>query len=97
MRADGTVLISDNWVGEGSFHDVKNWTDIIAISVGFQSIMGLKRDGTVMYSGHVTEAQKTALEWQDIVAVSAGFQTCLGLKSDGTLVIADTATLMKKS
>ena len=88
LKADGTVVVSDNWVGEASFHDVKNWTDIIAISVGFQSIMGLKRDGTVVYSGHVTEAQKTASEWNDIVAVSASFQSCLGLKADGTLVIA---------
>lgn len=88
LRADGTVVVSDNWEGEGSFHDVKKWTDIIVISVGFQSIMGIKRDGTVVYSGHVTEAQKTASEWNDIVAVSASFQSCLGLKADGTLVIA---------
>ena len=92
LKADGTVVISAEWVGEGSFVDVKNWTDIIAISVGFQSVMGLKKDGTVVYSGHVTEAQKAASEWKDIVAVSANFQTCLGLKADGTLVIAGENT-----
>lgn len=70
------------------YHQAAGWTDIIAISKSYFTLLGLKRDGTVVIAGAVGKGQEEVADWTDIVAVAAGDDVHIGLKSDGTLALA---------
>ena len=65
---------------------VSTWTDIVAISAGYEHAVGLRADGTVVSTGENIYGQCNASEWEDIVAISAGRHHTLALQKDGTLV-----------
>ena len=91
LKSDGTVVIStSNMKGtsSGDAYNVSGWDDIIAISKSNNTLMGLKRDGTVVATGNNEHQQLEVSGWSDIVAIAAGDWISIGLKSDGTLVIA---------
>ena len=89
LRADGTVLVSNHGMGNrANFYEAKEWTDVIAVSMGFDSLLGLKRDGTVVAAGNLSVGQRDVLEWTDIVAVAAGQNVHVGLSADGSIVTA---------
>ena len=90
LKADGTVVVSNQGVGVNgaNFRDALEWTDIIAVSMGFDSLLGLKRDGTVVTAGNLRSGQEKVKEWTDMAAVAAGMQLHVGLKRDGTMVTA---------
>lgn len=96
LKADGTVVVSNGRNGIArnqngmveNYNSVKNWTNIISISMSDQNILGLKKDGTVVTAGNVNAKQETVSEWKDIVAISAGVNFHLGLKEDGRIVVA---------
>lgn len=90
LKSDGTVVVSNHGVDENGaiYTDALEWSDIIAISKGFESLLGLKRDGTVVAAGNLRSGQENVAEWTDIVAISAGQDIHVGLKSNGTIVIA---------
>ena len=80
LQSDGTVFaVGKNADGQC---DVREWTDIVAISAGEHLTVGLKSDGTVVAVGD----NDYVSEWADIVAISAGYYHTVGLKSDGTVV-----------
>ena len=84
LKSDGTVVAAgDNYNGES---EVSEWTDIVAISAGFEHTVGLKADGTVVAVGSNMYGECAVTEWSDIVAICAGSGHTLGLKSDGTVV-----------
>lgn len=69
--------------------DVRNWSDIVSVSVCGEIVIGLKSDGTVVtakrlqdesYDGYINTDW-----WSDIVAVAAGQQYVVGLRKDGTV------------
>lgn len=64
---------------------VSGWTDIVAISAGSDSTVGLKADGTVVAVGDNEYGQCDVSDWTDIVAISVDDHT-VGLKKDGTVV-----------
>lgn len=90
LTSEGTVVVSNHGVDENGaiYTDAFEWSDIIAISKGFESLLGLKRDGTVVAAGNLRSGQEDIAEWTDIVAISAGQDIHVGLKRDGTIVIA---------
>ncbi len=49
LRADGTALLA--FFGDRADLDVSQWTDIIAIGAGRDWCVGLKSDGTLVFSG----------------------------------------------
>ncbi|MDE5590778.1 MAG: hypothetical protein K2J60_16840 [Acetatifactor sp.] len=90
LKSDGTVVVSNHGVDQNGaiYRDAFEWSDIIAISKGFESLLGLKRDGTVVAAGNLRSGQENIAEWTDIVAISAGQDIHVGLKRDGSIVIA---------
>ena len=76
VTKDGKVLSSN------SYFDFSSWTDIVQIDCG-SGIVGLRRDGTVIYfngySTHVMEG------WTDVVSVKCDFGVA-ALRSDGTVL-----------
>lgn len=90
LKSDGTVEI-DSWGIQSKVNYsevIKSWMDIVAISVGYDHIVGLKSDGSVVANGENNHGQCNVSGWNNIVAISAGGNTTVGLKSDGTVVIA---------
>ncbi|SET45917.1 hypothetical protein [[Clostridium] polysaccharolyticum] len=96
LKSDGTVICSKEEIKGPDGNLVKNphafhvsgWNDIIAISQSGYSLLGLKRDGSVVATGGNAHKQLDVSGWHDIVAIAAGDWISVGLKSDGTVVIA---------
>jgi hypothetical protein len=88
LKSDGTVVMSKSEVAPPFLYKVSGWNDIIAISKSSTTLLGLKRDGTVVATGDNRQMQLEVSDWTDIVAVAAGNWISIGLKSDGTLVLA---------
>lgn len=91
LKSDGTVVMSRyklKGINYDYSYDVSSWNDFIAISKSSTSLLGLKRDGTVVATGNNESGQLEVSGWHDIVAIAAGDWISIGLKSDGTLVIA---------
>jgi len=65
---------------------VSDWRDIIAISAGASSTIGLKKDGTVVAVGRNDKGQCDVSDWHDIIAISTGGMHTVGLKADGTVI-----------
>ena len=90
LKSDGKVVAVGNNVAVGDNEDdqcdVSDWSDIVAVSAGFDHTVGLKYDGTVVAVGDNYCGQCDVDSWTDIVAVSAGGNYTVGLKSDGTVV-----------
>lgn len=85
VRTDGSIsaagLRSDGRL------DVKNWTDIVAVSA-YDHTVGLRADGTVVAVGKNNYKQCEVSGWQDIVDISAGGMNTVGLTASGTVVVA---------
>lgn len=91
LKSDGTVVISTSdikGIKTTYSYDVSDWSDIIAISKSDVTLLGLKRDGTVVATGDNRNQQLELADWTDIIAIAAGDWFSVGLKSDGTLLIA---------
>ena len=85
LKANGTVVTT-----RGSYYDVSDWHDIVAIAAG-HTIVGLKADGTVVtaecdWDSYNEDGQCNVSDWCDIVAIAASNWHTVGLKADGTVV-----------
>lgn len=67
-------------------YNTGEWIDFIAIAGGFQHIVGLKKDGTVVATGENDYGQCNVADWKDIAAISVGQSYTAGLRKDGTVV-----------
>lgn len=81
LKADGTV------VGTGYQDAIRQWTDIVALSVCGMHVEGLRSDGTIVTAGHEYSGELSVGEWKNIVAFASGDNHTVGLKSDGSLVV----------
>lgn len=81
---DGTVQS----IGDGSINTTA-WTDVIRICGVARSLMGLKDDGTVYYTGWNPSGCKFDVEsWTDIIEISLqSSHIAMGVKADGSIVV----------
>jgi len=94
LRKDGTVVAlwcdkkyyTGVTYGKYTCCSTENWRDIVAVSAGHKTTVGLKADGRVVAIGENNDKQCDVESWRNIVAVSAGYGRTLGLKADGTVV-----------
>lgn len=56
------------------------------ISASSHTVVGLRKDGTVIAAGDSSDGKCDVSDWQNVVAVSAGSFHTVGLKADGTVV-----------
>ena len=84
LKEDGTVVsvsrVNDEGIDQES---VKNWTNIVDVTAGGHTVMGLKSDGTVLVDDSDYFDMTT---WTDIVAIESDEDVAVGLRSDGTVV-----------
>lgn len=66
--------------------DMSDWEDITQVSAGNQHIVGLRTDGTVVFTGVNFFGQGNVSEWTDIIQIHAQQYATVGLRSDGTVV-----------
>lgn len=84
--AEHSVLAPDGQVirfGEAEA-PCKNMEDIVCLAGGMDTIIGLRKNGTVFYHGGTFH--KTVENWYDIVSVEQHHCYVAGLKADGTVV-----------
>ena len=62
------------------------WRNIEQVAVGYDHIIGLKSDGTVVAVGDDSYEQCDVEDWRGIELVSTGMYHTVGLKSGGTVV-----------
>lgn len=88
LTQDNTVIF-DNW-GAANIYGVAKvwyWTDIIDIDGGWRNVVGVKRDGTVVFAGANEEGQNDISDWSDIVVIATEDRKTIGVKSDGSVLL----------
>lgn len=95
LKSNGTIEINkDSYMTRTYESDIRSWTDItkiVAFDVYGNGAIGLKKDGTLVYSGGYfnNSAKLREIEnWKDIVDIyTVGSYRIVGLKKDGSVVI----------
>jgi len=95
VHGDGTICMA----GEDEYgRDVmKDWTNIIALSMCNGAALGLKSDGTVVAAGNNQFGQCDVESWTSIVAIGVGEYHSVGLKADGTVVMTGSTDFHQDS
>jgi len=92
LRRDGTVVVSclDPRACDGKACDTSHFKDIVDIDVAFNTIFGLKRDGTIVYT-EISEYDAEELEpWTDVIEIEARRgPEIMALKADGSVLLND--------
>lgn len=90
IKPDGSTYTSclEEEYNESVLLELDSWTNLVDIKCSYLGILGLKANGTVLYTG--SEAKSKAVEkWENIVAIDIGYEYIYGLKSDGTVLSLD--------
>ena len=94
VNSDGTVVsdYGDYYDTSGEYYnfsfDTSDWTDVVAVTAGYDHVVGLKADGTVVATGANQYGQCNVGEWTDVVKVCANCSATAGLRSDGSVLFA---------
>ena len=88
VRKDGTVLAAPAELAEM----IGSWQDMKQIEIGYNGILGLKRDGTAVTAGPEGVSLPDVSGWSGITQIANGGDYFVGLKEDGTLVFAGEHT-----
>ena len=83
---DGTVFMNN--IAKEEYPEVEEWKEIIAISYSANSVVGLKKDGTIVATGDNYEGKLNTQEWSKIVQVKAGVWGTFAVRENKTLVYA---------
>ena len=83
---DGTVFMNN--IAKEEYPEVEEWKEIISISSSSNSVVGLKKDGTVVATGDNYEGKLNTQEWSKIVQVEAGVWGTFAVRENKTLVYA---------
>ena len=62
------------------------------VASGYDHVVGLETDGTVVAEGDNSVGQCDVFTWTDIVQIAAGMDHTVGLESDGTAVAVGDST-----
>lgn len=103
LKSDGTVELVQNltlqgysgyykpdFLKPGAFNASK-WKDITAVSAGSEHVVGLRKDGTVVFTGPLNTRYKKFYDvssWSGITSIFAGSDYTFGLTRDGTILAA---------
>ena len=79
---DGT-LVEEKYGGSTS-----SWNDIVAIDCNGSTIVGLKKDGTVLATGRNEHGECAVEKWNHVIKVAMGAYNCYGLRDDGTVLVS---------
>jgi alpha-tubulin suppressor-like RCC1 family protein len=89
LQAHGFVTTWGSfWLGA---YDPRNWSRIVSVAAGRESVFGLKDSGTVTFNGNAFVQGALSIGFSNIVAIavgednSSGTDTCLLLRQDGTV------------
>ncbi|MBR6514357.1 MAG: TIR domain-containing protein [Clostridia bacterium] len=80
----GDVFAKDKY--KGLFDIVSEWRNVTAVSVGYNHIVGLLSDGSVVAAGCNEHYQCDIYGWTDIVDVSASCNQTIALREDGRVL-----------
>lgn len=81
LRKDGRVMFS----GDG--YTVNDWEDIVQIDGGYDHLVGLKRDGTVVSAGDNGKGQRNVQHWNNMVSIFCIGNCTVGLRRNGTVAV----------
>ena len=84
VRSDGTVLAAPQELA----NVVGGWTDMRAIRLNPNWILGLRNDGTAVTVGLGKTVPPDVSGWTEITDIAAGGDFCVGIRKDGTLSFA---------
>lgn len=103
LKANGTVKLIRNLKLDGysGYHkpdilmsgafDASSWRNIVAVSANREHVVGLRKDGTVAFTGPLDSRYKQHYDmsdWTNITGIYAGGEYIIGLTEDGTLLAA---------
>ena len=88
VRKDGTVLAAPEKLADL----LSSWQDIKKVCIGYQWILGLKNDGTVLILAPGGTKVPDVSGWTGITDIGNGGDYIVGVKADGTLVFAGEHT-----
>ncbi|WP_082989506.1 hypothetical protein [Christensenella intestinihominis] len=72
IKTDGTVLSTDFYDPDKilgnlpDFAETKEWTDIVTLEPSADLVVGLKKDGTIVLAGNISDSERKAELWKDI-------------------------------
>lgn len=87
IDADGTIQIRNNHYGEC---EPEKWKDLVSIGIGYENIVGLRNDGTVVACGKNSVVNDSVTKWKDIKTICIAGSFVIGLRTDGTVVACGT-------
>lgn len=87
LKSDGTVI----GIRKGTEQDYSEWTRVVKVATSSTVTVGLRDDGTILYSGGSGKGYDEAMltSWTDIVDVDIHEKGVIALKKDGTVVAYD--------
>lgn len=62
------------------------WKELVQLETSWETIAGLRADGTVVLAGDTGNGKADVSSWKDICKIAVGKEFIAGLKKDGTLV-----------
>ena len=84
VRKDGTVLAAPEQLSDM----LGSWRDISKVCIGYQWVLGLKNDGTVVILAPGGTKTPDVSGWTGITDIGNGGDYIVGVRADGTLVFA---------
>ncbi len=93
---DGKIKLSDaDKIAADTFYKFHDWNNLCEVKAHYDSIVGLKQDGTVIVTGNNNYA-KGVSKWTNIVSVYIDFKLLIGLRADGTLEVLGNKDVKNK-
>lgn len=87
LKSDGTVVLAGLFSTDAPNAAVKEWKNVVAISVGEYTMVSITSDGILQKeTAYYYQQLKRESAWNEITSISTGWYQNLGLKSNGTVV-----------
>jgi hypothetical protein len=96
ITEDHTVVMT----GDAAYckNEVKDWQNIMMVTIAPAAVFGLKEDGTVVFVGDVdgSDTYEEISAWHDIVYIDAGDSGVAGVREDGTVDMIAASPLLEQ-
>ena len=91
LKSNGTIVATIDR-NKKEFESMFAWKDIKSVAAGWEHVVGLMADGTVVAAGYNLRDQCNVSDWKNIISIAANALQTVGLKSDGTVVATGSNT-----